>query len=443
MSREHERGQLLQVLGVAFGIAVIIGNVIGVGILRTPGQIAERLPSVPLFLGVWVVGGLYAILGAISLSELGAMIPRSGGQYVFVRRALGPYPGFIVGWSDWVSTCGSAAAVAIVIGEYLGPLVPGLDGRAAWVAGIIVVLFTLLQWRGVKVGDAAQQLTSLLKTVALLGLIGAILLLPGVEPAAVTEQAVMPAGFALLGAAVIAFQGAIFTYDGWTGAIYFGEEVRNPGRDIPRATIGGVFLVLGLYLALNIAFLHVVPIDRMAGDEFVAGTAAAVAFGPNGDTIIRVLMIVSMLAAVNANVMIASRVPVAMSRDGLLPHAVTHVNVRGTPSPALFLGSAVALLFVATNTFETVLALLAFFFVANYALSFASVFVLRRREPDTARPYRAFGYPWTTGIALIGSLAFLVAAVIGDRTNSVRSLLLLAASFPVYLVVRRKGADSD
>jgi APA family basic amino acid/polyamine antiporter len=371
------------------------------------------------------------------------MIPRSGGQYVFVRRALGPYPGFVVGWSDWISTCGTVAAVSIVLGEYVGPLVPALAGREALTASCVVVMFTLLQWRGVRVGDAAQQITSLLKTIALLGLVAAILLLPRVDPAAATSQAALPAGLALVGATVIAFQAAIFTYDGWTGAIYFGEEVRNPGRDIPRATIGGVLLVLGLYLLLNIAFLHVVPIERMAGDPFVAATAAAAVFGPNGDTIIRVLMIVSMLAAVNANVMMGSRVPVAMSRDGLLPEPVTHVNARGTPTPALFLGSAVTLLFVVTNTFDSVLALLAFFFVANYALSFSSVFVLRRKEPATARPWRVFGYPWTTGIALVGSIAFLVAAVIGDRANSLRALLLLAASFPVYLAVRRKRGRND
>lgn len=443
MPREHQRGQLLRVLGTAFGIAVIIGNVIGVGILRTPGAIAEQLPSAPLFLGVWLAGGLYALLGALSLSELGAMIPRSGGQYVFVRRALGPYPGFVVGWSDWISTCGSVAAVSIVLGEYAGPLVPALAGRETLTASFVVVLFTMLQWRGVRVGDAAQQLTSLLKTIALLGLVAAILLLPGVQPATAEAGAALPSGIALLGATVIAFQAAIFTYDGWTGAIYFGEEVRNPGRDIPRATIGGVLLVIGLYLLLNIAFLAVVPIDRMAGDPFVAATAATAVFGPNGDTVIRVLMIVSMLAAVNANVMMGSRVPVAMSRDGLLPERVTHVNARGTPTPSLFLGSAVALIFVVTNTFDSVLALLAFFFVANYALSFSSVFVLRWLEPATERPYRVLGFPWTTGIALVGSIAFLVAAVIGDRANSLRSLLLLAASVPIYLAVRPKGRGKD
>lgn len=435
---ERPGSGLLRVLGAAFGVAVIIGNTIGVGILRTPGEVAARIPSVPLFMGVWIAAGLYALLGAVSLAEPGAMIPRSGGQYVIVRRALGAYPGFVVGWSDWLSTCGSMAAIAIVMGEYSGPLVPALAGHEAATASAAVLFFALLQWRGIRIGDVAQQLTSLLKTIALLGLVAAILLLPHGAAAPAIDGPSLPAGMAFLAAAVIAFQSAIYTYDGWTGAIYFSEEVKDPGRDIPRATIGGVLLVLLIYVSLNIAFLHAVPIERMAGDPFVAGTAAAAVFGPRGDTVIRVLMILSMLAAVNALQLMASRIPVAMSRDRLLPGFVAGVNRGGTPTPSLFLGTAVTVLFIVTNTFETVLALLAFFFVANYTLSFTSVFVLRRTEPDTPRPYRVFGYPWTTGIALAGSVAFLAASLIGDRTNSLRALLLLAASLPVFLAVRKK-----
>lgn len=435
-------GHLLKVLGAAFGVAVIVGNTIGMGILRTPGVVAEKLPTVPLFMGVWVAGGLYALLGALSLPEPAAMIPRSGGQYVIVHRALGPFPGFVVGWSDWLSTCGSTAAVALVFGEYLGPLIPALVGHEGATAVVAVLFFALLQWRGIKVGDVAQQITSLLKTVALLGLVAAVLVLSdratgGPAPTSL----VVPAGAALFAAVVVALQSAIYTFDGWTGAIYFGEEIRDPGRDLPRATIGGVLVVLFIYLALNVAFLSVVPIQQMAGDPFVAATAAAAVFGPHGDTVIRVLMIVSLLAAVNANELMACRVPVAMSGDGLAPGA-GYVNPKGTPTTAHFASTGVVLLFIATNTFDTVLSLLAFFFVANYALSFTSIFVLRRTEPDTPRPYKAIGFPFTTGIALLGSVAFLVSAFIGDRANAVRALLLLVASVPVFLVLRRVGGGA-
>ena len=151
----HPPGKLLQVLGVAFGLAVLVGNTIGMGILRTPGEIAAQVPSVPWFMGVWVAGALYALLGALTVSELVAMRPRSGGLYPLVRHGLGPYPGFVVGWSDWLSTSGSIAAVAIVLGEYAGPLVPALAGREKAIACTVVFGFGLLQWRGIRLGDLA------------------------------------------------------------------------------------------------------------------------------------------------------------------------------------------------------------------------------------------------------------------------------------------------
>src|ERR1044072_691722 len=162
----RQRGRLLQILGVGFGLAVIIGNTIGAGILRTPGEVANHLPVVWMFLGVWIVGGLYALLGAFSLAELGTMIPRSGGQYVYAHYALGDYAGFIVGWSDWISTCGTSAAIAVVIGEYLGVLFPALAAKTVSIAFVIVIAFALLQWRGLRWGSNIQNITSLLKALA-------------------------------------------------------------------------------------------------------------------------------------------------------------------------------------------------------------------------------------------------------------------------------------
>ena len=170
------RGKLLQVLGVSFGIAVIIGNTILVGILRTPGDVAARLPTPLLFIGVWIIGGLYALLGTLSLAEPGAMVAQSGGQYVIVRRGLGHYPGFMVGWSDWLSTCGTIALGAIVFTEYLEPLVPAMAGRRVPAGVALVLLFGLLLWRGIQVGDVSQQTLSALKALAFGALIGVCLL---------------------------------------------------------------------------------------------------------------------------------------------------------------------------------------------------------------------------------------------------------------------------
>ena len=436
------RGHLLKVLGPAFGLAVAIGNTIGVGILRTPGEIAARLPTPGLFLGAWVAGGLYALLGAISLAELGAMLPRSGGQYVFVRRALGAYPGFVVGWSDWISTCATISAVAIVTAEYLGVLVPTLAARQVAVAFALVLGFSMVLWRGVRWGDVVQQFTSLMKGLALVGLVLAVFLLGGGRPPEGNPSPV-PHGLALFTALVIAMQGVIYTYDGWTGPIYFSGEVRDAGRDVPRALMGGVLLVAGIYLLLNVAFLYVLPMSRLAHEPFVAGAAAAAVFGARGDTIIRIIMVISAIASICANILMAPRVTLAMAYDRLLPAAVTRINPGGTPTTSTLLSIAIALAFIATGTFDRILALLAFFFVANYLLSFTSVFVLRRREPGLSRPYRAWGYPWTTGFALFGSAAFLVGQVAGDTRNSLLSLLLLGLSYPVFRAVRRGGTEDS
>jgi basic amino acid/polyamine antiporter, APA family len=429
------QGRLLRVLGIAFGLAVIVGNTIGQGILRTPGEVAAHLPDRSLFLLAWILGGVYALLGAVSLAELGAMIPQSGGQYVFVRRALGEYPGFVVGWSDWVSSCGTMAAIAIVVGEYSPVLAPALAGREILTASAAVIGFGVLQWQGVRWGDAAQQLTTLLKTIVLVALVAACFLL-GASPAQ-TSAINAPTGLALLGALTLALQSVIVTYDGWTGVIYFSEEVRDPGRSIPRSMLTGVLTVIAIYLLLNLAFLHVLPLERMAGEKFVAGAAAATLFGTQGDQLIRGLMIVSLLSSLNANQLMASRVPFAMSRDGLLPPRLQQVNRGGTPTMSLLASTLAAVLMIVTGSFNQVLALLAFFYVLMYLFSLSSVFVLRWREPDTHRPYRVWGYPWSTGLALLGSAAFLAAAVAGDTRNSLCSIVLLGLSYPVYLLVKR------
>ena len=433
----RSRGRLLRILGIGFGVAVAIGDTIAAGIVRTPGDIAARLPNVWLFLGVWVVGGLYAMLGALQLAELGAMIPRSGGQYNFARRALGPYAGFIVGWSDWISNCGTSAAVAIVIGEYTGKLVPALADRKATVACATLVAFAILQWRGLRWGSRAQEVTALLKALAFLALVAACFLFGGKSAGSAGSTPPAPAGLPLAIAVVVALQAVIYTYDGWDAVIYFCEEVREPGRDIPRSMFGGVLSIMGIYLLVNLALVYLLPLSQIAGQSFALGVAAEKIFGAHGDQVIRAIMILSMLSGINAYHLMATRVLYAMSRDGLFSSRAATVNPGGTPPVALLVSAAVAVLFLVSGTFERAIALLAFFFVANYTISFVAVFVLRRREPHAPRPYRAWGYPWTTGLALAGSLAFLAGVVASDTRNSLWSLLLLAASYPAYLLLKR------
>ncbi len=430
----RSRGRLLQILGVGFGLAVTIGNTIASGIVRTPGEIAAHLPSAWLFLSIWVAGGLYALLGANSLAELATMIPRSGGQFVFAHRALGPYAGFIVGWSDWISNCSTTAAVSIVVGEYTSALVPALAGRGVSIAVVVAVGFALLQWRGVRWGSRTQEITALIKTLAFIVVVAACFALGGGRSPAAAMH--IPTGLALAGAVLLSLQAVIYTYDGWNGVTYFSEEVRDPRRDIVRSMFGGVVSIAAIYLLLNAALIYVLPMRAIAGQTFALGVAAQRVFGAHGDAIVRAVMVISMMSGINAYHLITSRILFAMSRDGLFTRYAAGVNPGGTPAVALFFSAAVAVAFILSGTFEQVIAATAFFFVANYTMSFISIFVLRRKEPNAPRPFRAWGYPWTPGLALVGSLAFLAGAVAADTRNSLWALGILAVSYPAYRLLR-------
>jgi basic amino acid/polyamine antiporter, APA family len=445
-TRQFSRGRLLKVLGMWFGIAAAVGNAISAGIVRTPGDIASGLPNGWLFIGVWIVGGLYAFFSAPSMAELGAAIPRSGGQYNFSRRAMGEYAGFVVGWSDWLSTCGTAAAVAIVISEYtivLSRYDPGLfhflDGQVKPISVAIILGFGFLQWRGVRWGGTAQLITAAVKTVGFLVLVLACFLKGGAAHQAALHSAnsslTLASGWPLAVAFMLGLQAVFYSIDGWDGVIYFGEEVREPGRDVPRAIFGSVFSIMAIYLLLNLLPLYLLPMKEIAGNNFVLGAVADRIFGTLGDPIIRSIMVISMLSCLNANQLFCSRTLYAMSADGLFFRQAARVNPGGTPTVALLLSTIAGIIFV-LGSFERVIAMLSFFFVANYTLTYTSLFVLRKREPQMDRPYHAWGYPWTTGIALGGSVLFLIASIATDRQNAPWALAILVLSYPVYLLMR-------
>lgn len=431
---------LLRVLGVSFGLAVIVGNTIGAGILGTPGEVASALPNAWLFVGVWIIGGCYALLGSNALAELATMHPQSGGQYVYARHTFGSYVGFVVGWNDWLSTCASIAAISIVVGEAIAALVTPLRSSAVPLAMATVVLFTLLLWRGTRMGDRTQQLTSLLKALALLALVLACFVFSGRASGRTPSAAVVPTTSVFVGF-VLAAQAVIYTYDGWTGPLYFSEELGDPAYQIPRSMFGGLLCVATIYILINVAFLRVLPVGSLAGAPLAAATVARALFPGAGDTVVHVVIALALPSAVTACLLMASRVLYSVSRDGLGLRAATEVNAGGTPTTALLMSGVVALAFLATGTFRTAIAIAAFFFVLNYGLSFLAVFVLRAREPAALRPYRAFGHPWTTGTVLLGSAAFLVSAVVGDTRNSVYALLLLAISLPVYRRMRPRAVS--
>ncbi len=428
---------LLRVLGAAFAIAIAIGATIGGGILRTPGDVAAQLPSVSLFMIVWVAGGLNALLGATAYAELGTMIPRSGGMYTFARRAMGDTVGFFVGFLDWLNWSVASAALILLIGEYLGAVFPALAARATVTGFAIFAAVVALQWRGVLWGGRFQEITSVIKTLALAGLVAAVAFLPHAEVGAATTARTVPSGAALITALALALQGIVFTYDSYYAVVYCGEEIKDAARAIPRSIFRGVLLIIAIYLLVNAAFVAVVPIERMAGDPFVGATVAKALFGPRGDTIIRAIMIVSIVGTVNAQIMASPRILHAMSEDGLFPRQATRVNAGGTPSTATMLSVLLIGAFLFTGSFNAAIGVDSIFIIVGYVMVLTSLFVLRRREPAAPRPYRAWGYPWIQGLALAFAVVLLGTLVWADPKSSLITLALLLLSWPAARVIRR------
>ena len=376
---------------------------------------------------------------------MAAAIPKSGGQYNFSRRALGDYAGFIVGWSDWLSTCGTTGAIGIVVGEYMAHIFPIMDGamRIKVTAVSVIVLFAVLQWKSISMGSKVQNFTTLLKGLVFFVMVIACFTMGGhvrhvAEAAPLAQSAapvVIPVGAALITALLFGIQATIYTYDGWDGVIYFGDEIKNPGHLVPRAIFASLFSIVFIYLLINAAVLYVLPMSEIAGNNFSLGLAAQRVFGPYGDTVFRSIMVLALFSTINALHLMGARVIYAMSRDGLFFRSVSRVNKGGTPTLGLLLSALVGVAF-AVFSFERVIAMLAFFFVTNYLLSFTSMFLLRLRDPEMPRPYRAWGYPWTTALALLGSIGFLIEAIREDRTNSIFILVALACSYPVYRVLK-------
>lgn len=430
------KDHLLRVLGMAFALAIGIGTTIGGGILRTPGDIAALLPSAWLFMAVWVFGAVNALLGATVFSELGAMMPRTGGPYVFARRALGDYAGFFVGYTYWIQVCAVQAALSLLIGEYAPVLVPALTGHALIVAFAVLFGLVALQWQGVRWGGHIQTIVTLVKMFAFTTLIIAAFVIPHSAISGIPALAV-PHGTALMIALILAMQGIIFTYNGYFYVCFFGEELCNPGRDIPRAIFRSVLLIIAVYLLLNLAFLWVLPISRMANAPFVGGAVARVLFGEHGNLIITTIVMISLLGTINAQVLISARLLLAMGRNGLFVRQATTVNSGGTPTIAMLLGTAVACVFMFSGTFKAVLGVIAVFMVVNYLLMYVSLMVLRRRESAMPRPYKAWGYPWTTLLAILIGLVFLAGVIVSDRRHTLIALACLIISYPLYLGLRK------
>jgi basic amino acid/polyamine antiporter, APA family len=428
---------LLRALGLAFGIAAVIGDTVGVGIMRTSGPTAGRLGEPMLIYFVWLAVGIFVLLVANTLAELATAMPKAGGPYVYVRRAFGDYVGFVSGWGSFAVQVVAVAYLAIASSEFLIEIWPALDGHETQLATAAIVLFAAFNSVGLRASSAAQQLLSLLKVMMLAALVIAAFMHSG-SPAHATRATMVATHGAGFVAVVVSMQTVLEVYDGFYSACFFTEETTDPDRAIPRALLYGTLLVIAIYLAVNAALLHLLSPDELGASKLAAADALARVYGPSAQRAVAVLALVASLGVLNVSTLLGPRILYSMSRDRLFISSGTYVTPRGVPLAGMWLSAAGAIAIADFGGFDTLYTAAAFLSACVFLLCGGALFVLRRREPALRRPYRAFGYPWAPGTALITTAVLLVVFVLGNTRPSLLALAVVALTYPLFSLVRRR-----
>jgi len=434
---DPDRGHLLRVLGVAFGVAVVVGGVIGQGILRTPGVVAEGVQTPVLIIALWVVGGLVAFIDAMSTVELAASIRQTGGPYAFARRAFGSLTGLAVGVCDWLGNMGGIAFIAVVFGEYLHRLGVATTVPIGVLAAVAVVAVGGVQWLGTRVGGQSQEIGSAIKAALFAVLIAGLFFAPRGAPVATVIEPGAAVALTFAGV-VMALRAISGTYYGWNGAAYFCEEVRDPGRSIARATFSGLGVVTVIYVLANLAYLNVMTPAEMAGSNLVAADAAGRVFGAAAGPVVTAISLISLVTILNAMVMVFPRVLFAMAREYQI-EALSRVAANGTPRLALIATVVTGGLLATIGIYEVLLAFSTSLLALMGVAVNAAVIVMRVREPDLDRPWKMPLYPLPAIIALAINTTLFVVFVAEDPTTAAKAFGGLSVLVSLaWAVTRRK-----
>ncbi len=445
---------LRRALGAVDGASLTIGAVIGTGIFLTAGDVARALPHPLWALGAWIVGGLLVLAGALSYAELGAMYPRAGGLYHFLREAWGPLTGFLYGWTCLlVIMTGGIAAIAVGFGEYLGALLPAFSSARvvlAWgplhvngaqVAALVAMgVLTAANHLGVRQGALVQNLFTLAKLFAI-----ALLVLGGFAVAPATHidwSAALPAAPLSLAAPFgVALIATLWTYDGWYALTFSAGEVRDPRRDLPRGLIAGVAVVVVAYALLNLVYLRALPIDTIAHTSRIAEAATRALFGDGAARLMTAAVAISAFGCLAATILYSSRVYQPMAADGVFLERVAHIHPRWrTPVAALWLQTAWAAVLCLTGSYSQLFTYVTFGGVLFHVAAGLALFRLRHKRPDAARPYRAWGYPWVPSLFVAGMALLTLNTLQAAPRESLLGLVAIAAGVPAYAMWRRKAA---
>jgi APA family basic amino acid/polyamine antiporter len=436
---------LPRVLSLWDVVMIVVGGVIGSGIFLTPSDIALAVPAPVVMLLVWVVGGLFSFFGALAFAELGAAMPEAGGIYIYLREAYGPLLSFLFGWTLFlVIDSGSIATLAVA---FSGKMLPRFVTMTPLVTKLVAAAFVLflgaVNYVGVRWGARLQNLMTIIKTAAIGIIVVAVFFFAKghgnfrnfVEPKAGAFN------FNLLGAFGVGLVASLWAYKGWEAATYSAGETKNPRRNLPLGILIGTVTVIVLYVLANLAYLYVLPVDKIASSEGrVALDAMNIVIGPFGASLIAFLILFSMLGAANQNMLTSPRVYFAMARDGLFFRKIAEVHPRFlTPHVSIVAITIWSILLTLTGTFKQLFTYVIFGEWIFFGLTVAAVIVLRRKRPDLDRPYKTWGYPVTPAFFILAALYVAVGSLRSAFWNALAGLGIICLGIPAYLYWRGKS----
>ncbi len=447
---------LAQRVGLPTAIAVVIGSVIGSGIFLVPQKIAMTLNDAGWIIAVWLFGGLLSLAGALTNAEVAGMIPAAGGQYVYFREIYGTFPAFLYGWTTFiVYQTGSIAAIAVAFAEYLGFFFPTLSSLKVnfglfvmpevgiKLVAIGAILFvTFVNYFGVQFGGFIQRLFTSLKVLAIAGIVFTCFAFGTHTGHLYTPffSKVSFQGTSLLSAFGVALVAVLWAYDGWNSVTYLSGEVKDAQRNIPIALVAGTIVVIIIYVVTNLAYMYVLPVSQIAHSRLVAADAISHFFGTNGAALIAIAVMLSTFGTVNATTMTTARVYFAMARDKLFFKGISRVHPKyRTPHVSLIVQGIWASLLTLTGTYDQLFTYVIFASWLFYALGAFGIFVLRKKRPDAARPYRTVGYPFVPMAFVIVATWFVYNTIVTDPRDSLFGLGLVLIGIPAYIYWNRTG----
>ena len=425
---------LARTLPARFVLVVVVGGVIGLGILRGPGEIAAVVTEPYLYLALWLLGGLFVLLSTAVVAELLSVTPRSGGAYTLVRRAYGPYAGFVIGWVDWMSFAADLALKAVVIIEFVAVLFPEAAEWRTQLAIVVTTVFAAIQLRGIRLGALIQE-----SATSLIGLVIVVLSMAlffvEAPPAGTTELA--PGNNALSDWSLV-IATIIFTYDGWLYASYFSGEIKGGAGAAARSCIKWMIIVIALYMLLNAALVKSTDLAALAGSDLAMARALELANYPAAGSLVVIAAILILLSHQNVEYMGGPRILHALATDGLATRRAQKIGKGGNPVAAVVITWLLSVGLILVGGFEFLLLLCVFFFVPLYLAMIVGVLILRKREPDGERPYQAWGHPYSTIVCLTGWTFVTLFQGYVERETALYAVAMVAVSWPVYRYLARK-----